>query len=337
MAKSTFVALFAVSQSTTDVDAQVEFYKGIGFVVDDGYTSLEGSFPDVIKSALTKSVALRLPNDPYMHLILHGWNNLKTTPGWPAPFNQIGTRGITMLVKDVAAELERIKAGWPHLRIHHGPLSIRRKWGATTSALLEDPEGVFLELLEISSPSPFDAERVQAPGGRDRTWLHFMHNCADFHATRPFYEAFGMAHDRGVDFRPNTGFHPWGVEHFTKQMADAFGFEMAPEDAGEVAFLRAESDCSQMHLELLNITKGLQVPGPRPTWLQNGISRYCIKTKDYAGALRQAKEKGTKIYIEDQRGCLNWGDSQWFFFADVDGNIVTLEEWFPHREWGERE
>lgn len=53
-------------------------------------------------------------------------------------------------------------------------------------------------------------------------------------------------------------------------------------------------------------------------------------------------------------GALSWGDSQWFFFGDVDGNILTLygvqlvsnwplvlivvyrEQWYPQRYWGER-
>ncbi|EKG15278.1 hypothetical protein MPH_07527 [Macrophomina phaseolina MS6] len=142
----------------------------------------------------------------------------------------------------------------------------------------------------------------------------------NFGQTRAFYEAFGLVHDHGVDFRPRTGFRPWGFAHFNEQMRSAFGFDHDGGGSREVAFLWNGDYCSQMHLELLDYAE----------------VRFCIRTKDYAGALKKAKEKGTNIFMEDWRGCLNWGDSQWFFFGGIDGNIVTLEEWFPHREWGEK-
>jgi hypothetical protein len=53
-----------------------------------------------------------------------------------------------------------------------------------------------------------------------------------------------------------------------------------------------------------------------------------MKSPDYAEGVRMVKlwqrGLGIKIYVEDQRGSLNWGDSQWIFFGDVDGNILTL-------------
>ncbi|RTE72421.1 hypothetical protein BHE90_013155, partial [Fusarium euwallaceae] len=335
---TTYIAPFAVLQSTRSVDAQIKFYKSIEYVVDEGYEPLEGNPSEipqqwftargVEREDLQKTVALRLPHDPYMHLILHQWSNLNETEGWPAPFNQVGSRGCSLLVRDVRSEMNRIRREFPKLAILQEPLTIRRKWGKTTSVLLKDPEDLWVELVEVERGSVYDSANVKPPPPNARTWLHFMHMCANFKETSKFYGSFGNSHDHGVDFRPETGFHPWGFEYFAKQQKEAFGVTMGAKDAYDISFYRAETDCSQMHIELLQLSD-LKNPGPIPTWSQRGISRYCIKTKDYAGALKKAKADGHKIYVEDQRGCLNWGDSQWFFFADTDGNIVTLEEWFP--------
>ena len=43
MSESTYIAPFAVLQSTTSVDKQIEFYTSIQYVVDDGYEALEGN------------------------------------------------------------------------------------------------------------------------------------------------------------------------------------------------------------------------------------------------------------------------------------------------------
>ncbi|KAF4459007.1 hypothetical protein FALBO_14239 [Fusarium albosuccineum] len=258
MSSSTMIAPFAVHQATTDIEKQIEFYKGIEFVVDDGWEPVE-AIPETYWEArgmsgkdLKRTVAMKLPADPYMHLVLYEWSNLKTTPGWPCQFNQIGSRGISLLVEDVAAELSRIRKDWPQIRILQDPISIRRKWGHTTSALVLDPEHVFLELISIEKGSSFDPSNVKAPTSCDRVWLHFMHMCTNFHITEPFYKSFGMEHDHGVDFRPKSGFHPFSFEHFNQQMKDAFGYDMTlrPSSGPTVSFLRTERDCSQMHIEL---------------------------------------------------------------------------------------
>lgn len=276
---TTAIALFAVTQATADVDAQVEFFKGINFIIDDGYEALEGitarPFPskrislltvfkdipeeyyearEVLKSNLIKSVAMRLPADPYMHVILNSWKDLKTTPGYPAPFNQIGSRGISMLVGNVESELSRLEKDFPGLHVRQRALTIKRKWGSTTSALVLDPEGTILELISIKEGSPYDPKNAKPPTITDMSWLHFMYNCLHYKETRLFYESFGMRHDHGVDFRPEVGFAPWGFEYFAKQMMDAFNFDMTK--GGDVAFLRQETDCSTMHLELLEGTEG---------------------------------------------------------------------------------
>ncbi|KAF5010400.1 hypothetical protein FDECE_3452 [Fusarium decemcellulare] len=340
--KSSFVAPFAILQSSRSVDAQSKFYQTIDYVVDEGYEAVE-DVPDewfsargVSKHDLKATVALRLPSDPYMHLIIYEWANLKTTEGWPAPFNQVGSRGFSLLVTDIHSELQRLRQGFPDVKVVQEPITIQRRWGKTTSVLLKDPEDSWLELVEIQKGSPFDPAIARPPPPTARTWLHSMFNCQNYAQVSKLYSSFGMSHDHGVGFRPDVGFHPFGFEAFLKQMKDAFNYDVSDVEGIQVGFLRAETDCSQNHIELMGYPFPLEKPGPQPTWGQRGIARYCIKTKDYAGALAKAKADGHKIYIEDQRGCLNWGDSQWFFFGDSDGNIVTLEEWFPQREWGER-
>ncbi|KAH6967582.1 hypothetical protein BKA56DRAFT_678749 [Ilyonectria sp. MPI-CAGE-AT-0026] len=236
-------------------------------------------------------------------------------------------------------ELARIRADFPQIRVLHEPLRIRRGWGCTTSVLLLDPESVFLELISIENAigSPFDLQNVKAPVYDEKQWLHFMLNCSNFEQTKSFYTSFGLVHDAGVDFRPSVGFHPLTFDGFNQQMNDAFGFDM--KNSLDVAFLRPEDDrISGMHLELIShVPSSLKNPDDDPTWSQKGISRYCFRVKDYEASLQHQKARGSKIYIEDQRGCLEWGDTQWCFTGDPDANILTQEQWFPCRYWGERD
>jgi len=61
-----------------------------------------------------------------------------------------------------------------------------------------------------------------------------------------------------------------------------------------------------MHVPEANLLgchlEGLRDPSSEPTWPQKGIARYCYRVPDYAGALKKQKARGTKIYVEDQRG-----------------------------------
>ncbi|KAL4861617.1 hypothetical protein BDV12DRAFT_179943 [Aspergillus spectabilis] len=162
-----------------------------------------------------------------------------------------------------------------------------------------------------------------------------MVNCLNFQKTTTWYQAFGMKHDPGVDFRSEEVAFSQGKEYFMGQMKAFTHHENMWTDCH---FLRGTRDPSHMHLELLEYNDSgaqLKDPGLDPTWYQKGIARYCMKTPSFADALRDVKERGYKIYIDDQRGCMNWGDSQWFFFGDVDHNPLTLEQWWPQRYWGE--
>jgi catechol 2,3-dioxygenase-like lactoylglutathione lyase family enzyme len=240
-----------------------------------------------------------------------------------------------MLVKNVSAELDRIKKEFPDLKVLQAPITIQRRWGKTTSAMLVDTENIFLELLEIEEGSPYDPRGKKAPEFHDVQWLHFMVNCVNYDATLKFYQSFGLKHDDGVNFRPEVGFYPTR-EYYARQMDEGFGFDW--DGLEGCGFLRKDDDVSGMHLELMKYKPGsLKDPSREPTWGQKGICRYCFRVPDYAASLAKQKEMGTKMYIEDQRGCLEWGDTQWFFFGDLDGNILTQEQWFPCRFWGEKD
>ena len=68
---------------------------------------------------------------------------------------------------------------------------------------------------------------------------------------------------------------------------------------------------------------------------QLGIMRYCFKTVDHLERLAELKRRGVRVLIENQLGAYNWGDSEWFYFADPDSNILCFEEWFPAGHSGE--
>jgi hypothetical protein len=104
-----------------------------------------------------------------------------------------------------------------------------------------------------------------------------------------------------------------------------------------VNFLRLGDDPSEMHLEIMGWKDGgLQDPTSDPVWHQRGVMRYCFKTRNLAALLNDLEHRGVQIFLKDAQASLNWGDSEWFFFADPDGNILTFEEWFPAGRWGQR-
>lgn len=208
-------------------------------------------------SDFVKSVALKLPADPYMHLVLNQFKAPKKGPAWPAPYDQIGSRAHAFLVKSVKAELERISQDFANVKILHQPLIIDRKWGKTTCALLVDPDGVFLELLEIESGGSYFATDLKAPPPTDKSWLHYMLNTESSEEMPNFYKSFGLVHDHRVDFRGDLGFFPDGHATFSKRHYDAFA--MDDTKTGHCDFLRSIDDLSNMHLELLQYKEGKQL------------------------------------------------------------------------------
>jgi predicted enzyme related to lactoylglutathione lyase len=164
------------------------------YQLKDGTELPEGWFTarDVKRGDLDKFVAMRLPADPYMHIFFFSWHNLSTRPQWPVVMNQIGSRSFTFLMDDVETELTRIKKEFPSTEILGKPVKIERKWGTTTSAVLKDPEGAFLELVSIEG-GRFKEENAKVPDmTKDINLLHFQVNCTKYDETSKFYRAFGM-------------------------------------------------------------------------------------------------------------------------------------------------
>lgn len=125
-----------------------------------------------------------------MHIWMYSWNNLVTDAQWPQKFNQIGSRGMTLLFEDAEAELARLRKDFPDTKVLHNAIKIPRRWGETTSILVQDPEGTFVELISIKN-NPLVA-KAAAPQPHHRSFLHFMLNCLNFPATTKWYRSFGV-------------------------------------------------------------------------------------------------------------------------------------------------
>jgi hypothetical protein len=189
-----------------------------------------------------------------MHLILYDWANLSRGPKWPAPFNQIGSRGFSILVEDLDKEVARIKKEFPKIQFLADKLTVNRRWGLTNTALFIDTEDVQVELVEIQKGSAYDRRRIQKPRFDDMQWIHFMLNCANYKQSMEFYQSFGLSHDKQVDFREGVGFHPFGKEHYAKQWRDIYDLEQ--DHLTGVGFLRHDRDPTGMHLELMDWNPG---------------------------------------------------------------------------------
>jgi hypothetical protein len=189
-----------------------------------------------------------------MHLILYDWANLTTGPKWPAPFNQIGSRGFSILVEDLEKEVARITQTFPNIQFLAKEIIVQRRWGLTKTAIFVDPEDIQVELIEIEKGSVYDRCQIQVPRFDDMQWIHFMVNCANYKQSMEFYGSFGLAHDSQVDFREGVGFHPLGKEHYAKQWRDVYGLEQ--DHLTGVGLLRHPRDPTGMHLELMDWKPG---------------------------------------------------------------------------------
>jgi hypothetical protein len=218
-------------------------------IPDEYYKAREISQSDVVSTK-----ALKLPADPYVHLVLTEFKFAKEGPKWPATYDQLGSRAHAFLVESVATELERIKKDFPKIEILHEPVSVDRVWGKTTSALMLDPYGVFFEIVEIDREGCFFSVSKHAPSPHEKAWLHFMLNSDNVEEQLPFYKSFDLVHDSRVDFREGIGFEPYGLEQFAREHYDSMGMKI--EDSTGTNFLRNTKDPSEMHLELLEYKPG---------------------------------------------------------------------------------
>jgi len=124
---------------------------------------------------------------------MYSWNNLVTEDTWPQKFNQIGSRGITLLFDDAEAELARLLKDFPNTKVLQKAERIQRVWGETTSILVHDPEGTFIELVSIANNPLVAKARPLEP--HQRGFLHFMLNCCNFPETTKWYQSFGKSVD----------------------------------------------------------------------------------------------------------------------------------------------
>jgi hypothetical protein len=351
-------ALLAVHLNVRDHDQARQFYEMLGFEESIGYRPAGDSRHSddwygalgVSGGDLLRSTALQWPSDPYMHLILNEWANPEVG-GFPPRWNRLGSVGLSLLVDDVDDELERLRASGSLHQVTE-PETIQRRWGKTRAAIATDPEGNFCELVSIEYGPVFAAEALAAPGvpkhfvpnwdqggrlalGAEKSWLHFEMNVLGdaFSEMVDFYGGFGFEDDPGA--QPREGTKGFDLEALAPQYLEAYGFDMFATAAGSVFMGRLPRDPSNAHLEIWP-WKELGEPGPIPSFIHRGIVRFCFTVKDLPALEADLRHRGVPIHMTPQWGELAWGDSNWIYFADPDGNLLCYEEIHPPRTLGSR-
>jgi catechol 2,3-dioxygenase-like lactoylglutathione lyase family enzyme len=153
-------AIFHVQLNVRDFARSLAFYKALGFEEDHGLDSKEGDYPQPDLREFVREVGadpmdaqvvmLKLPADPYGHIELAGWGAKGTHEGCPPKFNRTGVVRICLLVDDLDAELAAIRGRG--IQVVTGPTTLHIKWGTTRFAFFKDPDGNFIEFLEIKNP-----------------------------------------------------------------------------------------------------------------------------------------------------------------------------------------
>jgi predicted enzyme related to lactoylglutathione lyase len=331
------IAIHGIRLNVANLDLSTQFFMSIGMVEDIGMRRADGVEPtgSVLPETdptggTARSISLRWPCDPYMHLTVVEAGLEPVLTGWPKAAAQIGSTVMTLIVADVVAELDRVRAA--------GGMVVAevketvRLLGSTRSAFVEDPDRNLVELFEAHPGSAWDLTGCSVFGA-DRTFLHFELNTENLDAVSEFYAGFGFAHNSLNDVRPNATYDPPSGED---PYITEWGTSLMDNMAG-VRFLRLPDDPSEMHLEVMGWKPGsLHDPSQNPIWAQRGVMRYCFKTGDLDGTLADMRRRGVRIFMADQKAGLAWGDSEWFYFGDPDRNIMTFEQWFPTGHWGER-
>ena len=174
--------------------------------------------------------------------------------------------------------------------------------------------------------------------GHETTFLHFQLNTYNYEAMSGFYAGFGFVPDPLSEGRPNVDYRELIDMSRPNPYVEAFGRPLNNKVTSGVRLFQLAGDHSEMHLEIMGWNDGnLVVPGPDPTFHQLGIMRYCFKTVGAPGRAGRAQApRRAAVLVENQLGAYRWGDSEWFYFADPDGNVLCFEEWFPAGRWGEK-
>ncbi|MFI5386978.1 MAG: hypothetical protein ACHQ50_12760, partial [Fimbriimonadales bacterium] len=274
------------------------------------------------------------PNDPFMHLNVVACRSDSPQEGWPKSVDQLGSTVITLLVDDVEAEIRHLAGG---VAVVQGDaVETIRLSGPSRSAFIQDPDGNVIELIERVPGRGWDYSGCSVVGAKT-AFLHLQLNTYHFTSLFQFYSGFGFEVDLLSEGRPNVDYRRLIDFSRPNPYLEVFGRPLNNKVTDAVSLLRLAGDHSQMHLEIMGWKEGnLVVPGPNPTFHQLGVMRYCFKTVGHLELLAELKRRGVNIYLEGQLGAYVWGDSEWFYFADPDGNILCFEEWFPVGHWGER-
>jgi predicted enzyme related to lactoylglutathione lyase len=330
------VGLFGVRLNVRNLDLAEQFYTSLGMVEDIGMRIDAGHGPRSViaepHAENPRSISLRWPCDPYMHLNLAALAGSAPRAGWPKGPNQLGSTTISLLVDDLDAELRRL--GSAGHAVAAGPSKTIRECGSSTSAFITDPDGNSVELIQVDYDRGWGYAGCSVAGA-ERTFLHFELNTENHDRVSDFYAGFGFTHNPLNNLRPD--YSPAFEAGAPDPYVEAFGQTLNGKMSG-VNFYRLPNDHSQMHLEVMGwLTGTLQDPAEIPTFHQRGVMRYCFKVRGLDSALAEAKRRGIRIYQEQQRCGLGWGDSEWFYFADPDGNVLCFEEWHPAYHWGERD
>jgi catechol 2,3-dioxygenase-like lactoylglutathione lyase family enzyme len=335
-------ALHGIRLNVRNVALAQQFYMSLGMVEDIGMrrvaTTREGQSVlgdgDPAGISTMPSVSLRWPNDPYMHVNLVEHRHDSPDSGWPKAADQLGSTVITLLIDDLDLEIQRLHSeGAP---LHGDPVATVRLLGRTRSAYTQDPDGNLIELLE-ATPEPGWNHANCSVVGAPRTFLHFQLNTYNIDLVSGFYAGFGFEHNVLSDPRPNADYRQVIDMSGPDPYLQAFGQPLSDKETNGLRFVRLPPDHSEMHLEIMGwVQDKLVIPGSSPTFHQRGVMRYCFKTRSLQEALADLKRRGVHIYQENQLGAFMWGDAEWFFFSDPDGNVVCFEELFPMGHWGEQ-
>lgn len=337
----TATAMHGVRLNVANLDRAQQFYTGLGMVEDIGMRRADR--PDGLTTILAandpghsgaRSVSLRWPNDPYMHVNLVASDAESPQKAWPKSVDQLGSTVLTLLVADLDAEVHRLVDDGASICVDAAATA--RLSGSTRSSYVVDPEGNVVELLECSPGRGWGFAACTVVGAQ-ATFLHLQLNTYHYEATSEFYAGFGFVPDPLSEGRPNVDYRELIDMSKPNPYIEAFGRPLNNKVTNNVSLLQLAGDHSQMHLEIMGWNDGnLVIPGSEPTFHQLGIMRYCFKTIGHRDLLAELKRRGVRVLVENQLGAYKWGDSEWFYFADPDGNILCFEEWFPPGRWGEK-
>ena len=338
----TATAIHGVRLNVANLDRAQQFYTGLGMIEDigmrradrpDGPTSVLAT-NDPAYNSKDRSVALRWPCDPYMHVNLVACDEDSPQQGWPKSVNQLGSTVLTLLVADLDSVVRRLVDDGARICVDAALTA--RLGGPTRSAYAEDPDGNVVELLECTPGRGWDYAVCTVTGART-TFLHLQLNTYDYEAMSRFYAGLGFVPDPLSEGRPGIDYRQLIDMSRPNPYIEVFGRPLNNKVTNGVSLFQLATDHSEMHLEIMGWNDGnLVVPGPDPTFHQLGIMRYCFKTVRHHEVLAELKRRGVRVLIENQLGAYKWGDSEWFYFADPDGNILCFEEWFPAGRWGEK-